>query len=167
MKKLLSLLTLLALTSGAFAQTSDPAKLALAREAIAAMQVDRMLDGMTDQIKQMAAQQGQLPATATAEQRKQFETFMGKVTDLAMQEVKAVVAKMDVVYAEVYSEAELKAIVAFFSTPEGKSMLGKQPQVMNRLMPLMQEMQGSLGPKLQALAEEFEKQVKGDAAANP
>lgn len=47
MKTLRLFFVLLACASGAFAQESDAAKRALAREVIAASQVDKMLDGMT------------------------------------------------------------------------------------------------------------------------
>jgi hypothetical protein len=164
MKKILFLLSLCAFASGALAQ-DNAAKQALAREAIAAMQVDKMLDNMAGQIRQMAMQRAQLPPTATAEQRARFDVFMGRVTDLAMAEVKTMITRLDVIYAEVYTEAELKAIVSFFNTAEGKSMLAKQPQVMTRLMPLMQEMQAAMLPKLQKLAQDFEAENRAAAAA--
>jgi len=165
MKKILFLVSLLALGTSAFAQEPTPAQLALARETIAAMQVDKMLDGMAGQIKQMAMQRAQLPASATPEQRQRFDVFMGRVSDLAMVEVKTMVTKLDVIYAEVYSEAELKAITGFFNTTEGKSMLAKQPQVMTRLMPLMQQLQQAMAPKLQKLAQEFDAEIKAEQAA--
>ena len=168
MKKILFLLSFLALGMGASAQEpapADAAKLALAREAIAAMQVDNMLNGMAGQIKQMAMQRAQLPATATPAQRARFDTFMGRVSELALTEVKTIVAKLDGIYAEVYSEAELTAITAFFSTAEGKSMLAKQPQVMTRLMPMMQQLQQAMLPKLQQLAQEFDAEMKAEQAA--
>jgi hypothetical protein len=164
MKKILFLLSLCALAPGAFAE-ENAAKQALAREAIAAMQVDKMLDNMAGQIRQMAMQRAQLPPTATPEQRARFDAFMGRVTDLAMTEVKSMVTRLDVIYAEVYTEGELKAIVTFFNTAEGKSMLAKQPQVMTRLMPLMQEMQAAMLPKLQKLAQDFEAENRAAAAA--
>jgi len=165
MKKLLFVLTLCALGTGAIAQEPNAARQALAREAIAAMQVDKMLDNMAGQIKQMAMQRAQLPPTATAEQRQQFDTFMGRVTDLAMSEVRTMVSRLDSIYADVYTEAELKAIIGFFTTPEGKSMLAKQPQVMTRLMPLMQEMQQAMLPKLQKLAQDYEAEMRASSAA--
>lgn len=164
MKKLL--LPLAFLLGAATGLAEDNAtKLALAREAISAMKADRTLDSMSGMLRQVATQQAQLPATATPAQRAQFEAYMAKVMDLAMSEAKTMISKMDVAYAEVYSEAELKAIIAFFKSPEGESMMAKQPQVMARIMPLMQEMQQSMGPKLQALIEEFKGQMAASEAA--
>ncbi len=152
-KLLLALLALLALSSGAFAQ-ADPAKLALAREVIAAMQVDKMFDGMANQMKQMASQMSPLSADATAEQLAAATALHDKIMDLTMSSAKGMIAKMDQIYADVYNESELNAMKSFFTSAAGQSMLAKQPQVMAKTMPLIQEMQRELMPKMQQLIQE-------------
>jgi len=54
------LTVLLALATGAFAQDNNAARLALAREAITAMKVDKMFDAMTAQMKQFIDTTGSL-----------------------------------------------------------------------------------------------------------
>ncbi|HVZ66302.1 MAG TPA: DUF2059 domain-containing protein [Lacunisphaera sp.] len=153
MKRYLLLLVSVAVATAA--PTDDhAAKLALARETIAAMHADKMFDAMAAQLKQMAGQLTPLPASATPEQRKKFEEIQAKALDLSMESVKGLMTKMDEVYANVYSEAELQAMKAFFVSPEGQSMLAKQPQVMAQMMPHVQEMQRDLMPKMKQLAEE-------------
>ncbi len=115
-----------ALATGAVAQ-ENPAKLALAREVITAMKADKMFDAMTAQMKQMATSSMAMPPSATPEQKQKFEEFRGKVMDLSMESAKGLIAQMDHIYADVYSEAELQAMKNFFSSPEGQSMLAKQP----------------------------------------
>lgn len=164
MKKSL-LLALLALPMGALAQENaaapaDAAKLALAREVITASQMDKMFDGMAAQMKQISGQMVQLPAEATPEQREAFTTFQGKVMDLSMDMAKDLVANADLIYAKVYSEAELNAMKAFFLSPEGQSMIAKQPQIMALLMPIMQDMQRKLMPQMKALGDEFKVKMK-------
>ena len=153
---------LLALATGAFAQDNNAAKLTLAREAIAAVKADKMFDSMMAQMKQMSAQMASsaLPPQATPEQRKKFDEFQGKIMDLSMESAKGMLAQMDQIYADVYSEAELKAMVAFFKSAEGQSMLAKQPQIMQRMMPLMQSMQRDLMPKMKELTTQFETDMK-------
>ncbi|HEY8994209.1 MAG TPA: DUF2059 domain-containing protein [Lacunisphaera sp.] len=160
MKKIPFLLALLALAVGARAE-ENAAKLALAREAIAAIQADKMFDNMTSQMKQMASYYAKADAAATPEAKQKAEALQNKILDLSMGEAKALVAKMDGIYAAVYSEAELKAMVAFFKSPEGQSMMAKQPQIMAQMMPLVQEMQKNLMPKIQKLVEE----TKAESAA--
>ena len=148
------LLGLALLGTPALALEDNVTKLGLAREAINAMQVDKMFESMGVQLKQMVLQQTPIPADATPEQRKQFDELIGKVMDLSMSEAKGLMQKVDVIYAEVYSEAELRAMVAFFNSAEGKSMLEKQPKIMAGMMPLVEEMQQKLMPKVKKLVDE-------------
>lgn len=151
MRKSLLLLALLAFCSLAFAQNENAAKLALAREVIAAVQADKALDAMLGQLKQMATQSAAIPPDATPEQRAKAEKLQTAILDLSMQSAKKLITQLDHLYADVYSEAELKAMKAFFTSPEGKGMIEKQPQVMARMMPMMQQMQQELLPQIQAL----------------
>ncbi|MBP6508588.1 MAG: DUF2059 domain-containing protein [Opitutaceae bacterium] len=162
------LLATFAFSIGAFAQ-ENTAKLTLAREAIAAMHVDKMFDAMAAQMKQMTAQMvnDKLPPQATPEERKILEEFQGKTMDLSMELAKGMIAKMDQVYADIYSEAELQAMITFFKSPEGQSMLEKQPQVMQRIMPLVQSMQRDLAPKIQPLIDEMKVKLQAARAAEP
>jgi uncharacterized protein len=157
------LLLLAALATGVFAQETapaaepaktDPAKLALAREVIAVMKADRMFDSMAMQMKQGAAQIAAVPPDATPEQRQKATELQDKIVELSMAAAKEMIGKMDQIYADVYTEAELTAMKTFFSSPEGQSMLAKQPQIMAHVMPLVQEMQRTLIPKVQKLVQD-------------
>ncbi len=165
------LLLLAALATGVFAQIPaptpapsstpapapapvDPAKLALAREVIAVMKADRMFDSMANQMKQGAAQLTAVPPDATPEQRQKATELQAKIVELANAAAKDLIDKMDEIYADVYTEAELHAMKTFFSSPEGQSMLAKQPQIMAHVMPLVQDMQRTLIPKIQKLVED-------------
>lgn len=154
MKALKPILLLLLFIPGLHAEVTET-KLALAREAIAAVQADKMFDAMGAQLKQLAIQQVRVPLSATPEERANVQVFLDKVTDLSMNEAKAMMDKLDVVYAEVYTEEELRAMVAFFNSPEGQSMMNKQPEVMARVIPMAQEMQRKILPEIQKLAEEL------------
>ncbi|MEO7598850.1 MAG: DUF2059 domain-containing protein [Opitutus sp.] len=150
MKKTTLFLALLAFASGAFAEET-PAKLALAREVISALQADKMIDGMMGQLKQMAAQTSNVPTTATPEQRAKAEKLQTEIMELSMNSAKKLIGQMDQLYAEIYSETDLKAMKGFFTSPEGRSMISKQPQLMQRMMPMMQQMQQELQPQIQSL----------------
>ena len=163
MKKPLLLLASLALFTGAVAQ-ENPTTLALAREVISIMKADQMFDNMAAQMKQMASQVATPPPGATPEQMKQSAELQAKIMDLSMAAAKGMIAKMDHLYAEVYNETELKAMKEFFSSAAGQSMLSKQPQVMGKIMPLVQEMQRDLMPKIKQLVDEAKAK---QAAATP
>lgn len=131
---------------------ADDVKLTLAREVIQAMHADKMFDSMSAQMQQMAALS--VPAVGTPEQQAHAKQIQAKIMALSLESAKATLSKMDSIYADVYSEAELKAMKAFFTSPEGQSMLQKQPQIMQRMMPLIQEMQRDLRPKIMQLIQE-------------
>lgn len=154
MKPTKVLLTLLALSSSSFAQDTSP-KLRIAREVISAMQSDKMFEGVAAQMKQMAIV-AKSPAADTPEQRKKDEVLQGKIMDLSLNFAKEMMSKMDQIYADVYTEAELNAMKAFFTSPEGRAMSAKQPAVMAQMMPLVQEMQRELAPKITALIKDSE-----------
>ena len=159
--KIIRLLPLLAaLATGALAQTPaapatpDPAKLALAREVIAVMKADKMFDSMAAQMKESAAQITTVAPDATPEVKQKAAALQAKIVELSAAAAKDMIAKTDLIYADVYTEAELHAMKTFFSSPEGASMLAKQPQIMQHIMPLVQDMQRTLFPKVQQLVDE-------------
>jgi len=147
----------------------DARKLALAHDTIRAMQAEKGIEAMGTRIKQMALQMsGLAPAAATPEQKAQAERIQSRITDLSTEALNGLLGKMDELYAEGYSEAELQATKTFFSSPEGKALLSKQPQLMQRFGPLVQQMQREIMPKIQAIvAEEKAAQEKAAAAAAP
>lgn len=143
-----------------------PAMVELARKVIKATQMDRMFDQMSAQMQQMAAQSMGLSApNQTPAQKEAAMKYMGEVMKLSMDSAKALMADFDLIFAEVYSEAELKAMLAFYESAEGKSMLQKQPQIMQHLMPLIQNMQKDLMPKIQQIAQKAKEEAAKAAAA--
>lgn len=132
----------------------SPAQLELARQVIKASQFDKVFDQMGVQMQQMAAQAMNLSSPDMTPAKKEAATkVLGEVMKLATESTKAMLDKVDTIYAEVYSEAELKAMLGFFDSAEGKSMLSKQPLIMQRMMPFVRSMQQELGPKIQQIVE--------------
>ena len=158
------LLALVALSTGAFAQET-PATLALAREVIAITKADQSFDNIAAQLRQSAGMMITPPPGATPEQVKKAGEVQAKIMDISMAAAKGMIAKMDHIYADVYNESELRAMKVFFSSPAGQSMLSKQSQLMSRLMPLMQEMQRDLVPKIKQVIEEAKTPAPAPAPA--
>jgi len=150
MKKSLLILSLFAFTTAVFAEEANP-KLALAREVITALQADKVVDGMLTQLKQMAKQSTPISPDATPEQKAKAEKIQSDIMEITMAAAKKMIGQLDQLYAEVYSESELQAMKSFFSTPEGKSMISKQPELMKKMMPLIQQMQQELMPQVQSI----------------
>jgi hypothetical protein len=161
-KKIPFVILCLALISSLHA--AEPGQLELARKVIKATQFDRVFDQMGAQMQQMAMQSmNQSAPNQTPAQKEAATKVLDEIMKLSMDSAKAMLEKVDVIYAEVYSEAELKAMLTFFDSPEGKSMLQKQPQVMQHMMPLVQGMQKELMPKIQQIVQKAK--AEADAAA--
>jgi uncharacterized protein len=170
MKKILSLALCIALLpalkADGPADAPDPANIDLAHQVIKAMHADRMFDQMAAQMQQMAAQSINLnSANLTPQQKALAEKMTAQITALSMDAAKGLLGKMDLIYAQVYSGAELKAMKAFFESPEGMSMIQKQPQIMQKLMPYAQAMQKDLGPKIQKIIQDARSEENAQAAA--
>jgi len=63
-------------------------------------------------------------------------------------------------FSTVYTVEELKAIVAFYKSPVGQSMLKKQPMLMQKSMQIAQSKIESLLPELKKMTEDFAASVK-------
>lgn len=148
MNKLLLTLLLAASIIPGFA--ADEKKLQLARDVIKATQADKMFEQMTEQFQQMAAGSTE---NLSAEDKAKAEKVQKEVVALTMNSVKDLMKRMDAVYADVYTEAELVAMKTFFESEVGRSMLSKQPQLMQKMMPMVMEMQQTLVPQIQAIVE--------------
>lgn len=171
MRKLLSAATAALLisaagVSGAHAQTTTPpiesatpAKLALIQRLDKAMNFDSMMNTMMSSMMpaMIDAQRKAHPGLTDAQAK--------AVTDVAINVLQKYTPKMKdamyKVYAETFSEDELKSIVEFYESPNGQAVLHKMPVVMQKFMPAMTamvpqmqaDMQQQLCEKLKCPAE--------------
>ncbi len=85
---------------------------------------------------------------------------MQKMMDLFMKEISWDNLKEDYIsiYAETFTEEELKGLVTFYKSPVGRKFIEKQPELMKRTMEISQEKMMELIPKMQELAKEMEEQ---------
>ena len=130
-------------------------KEALAGELLKAMDFQGQLEKSMDVIKQAMPQQMEqnrkmMGITNTAASSS-YEDGFGQVfeTIFSSPEWKQMEHEMALIYAEVFTEKEMTSLIAFFSTPEGKSYVQKQPEIMKRSMALNQKMMMTIMPRLQ------------------
>jgi hypothetical protein len=135
----------------AVAHGAEAERLQLAREVIEASQASKMLDSMTGQLQQMVAAQLKGGGNLTPEKLAKVQAAQEEVIAFTMASSKAMLAKLDQIYADVYTEEELQAMKTFFLSKGGRAMIVKQPALMQRMMPLITEMQQSMMPKVQEI----------------
>jgi uncharacterized protein len=139
-------------------KAEDKSKEEYAKEIIALTDVGKILDQVMAQIKQM---QGQMMAQAgipESEKEKAME-LQNKLQALITGafDMKKIEPQFIDIFTSVYTIEELKAISDFYKTPEGKSMLQKQPQVVQKSMQVAQNIVQGLIPEIQKLVEETKK----------
>jgi hypothetical protein len=163
MKNSFLLLAVLPLAAGAFAQ-ENATRLALARDVVSVTKAAQAFDNMAAQLRQSANMIINPAPGAPAEQVKKAGEIQARVLEVSTAASKDMTAKVEHTYAEVYTEPELRAMKVFFSSPAGQSMLTKQGQLMSRLVPLTQEMQRDLPPKIRQIIEEAKMPAPAPAA---
>ena len=117
---LLSLALVLACAAPALAQDPSPARLRAAGELVDAMNMQKMMDETA--VATMKAQIAQQPVLA------QFEDILRETLQKAMkwEEVRGDFVR---IYAETYTEDELRQLRTFYQTPLGQRVLATMPEV--------------------------------------
>lgn len=108
----------------------SPQALALIRRVINALHVEESMAPMMNNIMQVQVQQivAQNPKL-TDQQKRQIADALGEVVTETLKEgmMSELMEKFIPVYAEVFSEDELRAMAEFYESPVGQSIMRKMP----------------------------------------
>jgi hypothetical protein len=143
-----------------FNATADE-KTDLAEKIISLTNMNRMLEQTKEQVLQMESQmmdQFDIPA----DQKAAAAAFRKKLTEKTF-EIMSFDNMHDeyaALFAEVFTLDELKGLVAFYESPVGRSMIEKQPVIIQRAMQITQKRMAVLVPEIQKMAKEFEASLK-------
>jgi hypothetical protein len=151
------------------AQKEMQKKEKLASELMAAMQVKKQMSKSIDLVKKMQIDMLK-SMTQDINNQQLAMKVQSKVFDIVEKEMSWDNFKQDVIkiYAEVYSEKELKDLVDFFKSPAGQSYIEKAPELQRRMMPIMQQKIMQIMPKVKAATKELiETEVKKQKKAKP
>jgi hypothetical protein len=135
----------------------DPERLALAKQLLESMHAETMLQGMMRQLFASMPMVGGGSPKQSAELHQMNES-MGAALATIMPDM---VHAQAVVYAQTFSAQELKDAITFYSSPSGRALMAKLPEVTQRMMPAI----WPLMPKLvDAWATDYCTHVKCDEA---
>ncbi len=156
MKYLLASVLMLAATLPCLAD--DASKAQKIEEMLTLTKADKLIDQVFDQINNaVKAQLNSLPLSPDMDpQRRQMAMDVQKQLmdllrrKLAWDKMKPLYVR---IYSESFSEEEVSAIIAFYTTPAGKSMLEKLPLVMSKSMEMVQPMMKDIMPEVQRIIE--------------
>jgi uncharacterized protein len=165
--------------NGCGAKTQDASRRALAEQLLNEMDMKGTVEKSFAMMKKMMPAQlkaAELPkgkadtSSTPSDATKQTAKAMDKMMDTMAQELSWEKMKEDyiTIYAETFTEDELKGAVAFYKSPAGKAFSQKQPEVMRRSMELSQRMMLKFMPKIQAMTKDaIDAQMKGLKRASP
>jgi hypothetical protein len=66
------------------------------------------------------------------------------------------------IYVTVFSEDELKGMLAFYKSPVGQAVISKMPAVMQQSMALMQKRVPGLQEQIIKISEELDEEIKAE-----
>lgn len=156
---------------GTAAMAADAARTDLANELVKVMDLEGQMQRSMEMIKKqmpgnIAMQQKAMGMTNEAATKMAADAY-AKSFDAIFSgpEFKELQGQMATIYAEVFTEDELKGAIDFFQTPAGKAFVEKQPQVMERSLRLNQQFMMKVMPRLQQQMMEMRKSAGAPPAA--
>jgi hypothetical protein len=158
--------------AGAYANAQEKTRQELAEELMTLTNAKQNIEQSFAQIKQMMVSQIQKMATPAGEAgaaKEKLAQEMNQMMDLIGKELSWDNMKDDYInlWADVYTDQELKDIIAFYKTPSGQAMVKKQPELMKRSMEVSQKVMAKIMPKIQAMAKDMEESMKPAAPPQP
>jgi hypothetical protein len=136
------------------------------------MNYDRMKGEMLKQMRESAEMMAEAEAGGRLDdkQREALQRSLARQMDMVEQMLdwKAVAPIYRKVYGETFDAAEVQAIIDFYGSPAGRSIMEKMPQAMGRTMQEMQPLMKSMFERMQReLRNEVKDIVDGDDKAVP
>jgi hypothetical protein len=156
------LLLLLFFSTAAFAA---PASESSIRELLAVTRAEKLLDtmlGQFDTVRKNAVQLALAGNSPSPEEQQSIDRMTRKTIGLLQAELTW--EKLEPVYLRLYqdsfSEEEVQAMLDFYRSPAGQSVIGKMPVLMQRSMAEVQAMLAALTPKMQKILQDFAAEMK-------
>ena len=170
MKRWIAVLVVVLAVAPCGARADDASKQAKVKELFATMRMDHMLDQMMRSIQgEVKAMARETPGAEqmTPAQQKLTQDFMDKSMKVVNDSVgwAALEPAYVKLYATTYSEEEIDGILAFYKSPVGQTMLAKTPELSAGGMQIVHARMGDFQPKLQALQQEYMKELAATAPA--
>lgn len=120
------------------------------------MDAEKMIDSLYTQIDQLYAKMAE-DLNVEKEDRPVFERYMQKLSALMREEMtwEKMKGPITEIYVTHYTEDEIDALLAFYSSEAGRSILKKMPAVLRDSMQISQNMLVRFMPRMRALVQEM------------
>ncbi len=153
--------------NGCNANAQEDSRRVLAEQLLNEMNMKETVEKSFDMVKKMipaqmakmkpATKGGNTPSGAAKSRDEAMTKVMDKTMDMVAQELSWEKMKDEYIsiYAETFTEEELRGALAFYKSPAGKAFIRKQPAVMEQSMKLGQKRVLQIMPKIQAMSKEM------------
>jgi len=138
MKKTIALIVIGLTVLISSAQAQEDTKLTLSEKLLTVMEMQKTIEQSFGAVKNMIPNQENAPPEAQ------------QVVDMIIKELSWDNIKADYIklYADIFTEDELKGLINFYESPIGKAYIKKQPELTQKSMMLSQKMIMKVMPKL-------------------
>ncbi len=144
-----------------WANAQEDTRRATAEELLNVMNVKESIEQSFAMVKKMIpAQMAQMKqATGETNIPSNVSSQTDKMMDMMAEELSWNKLKDGYIalYAEIFTDEEMKGLIAFYKSPVGQAFVQKQPEVMKRSMELSQKLMMQIMPKIQAMSKELKK----------
>lgn len=168
MKKFTALLLAgsLLFCAGAPASAQDDNRRKLVEELLILTNVKENVQELSQRLKDMQMaqiEQMDLPPEKAEEARQ----LQDQIMTILFEELSWDQMKEDFIelYASVFTEEEIKAMLGFYRSPAGQKLNRKMPEIMEKSMVISQKHVRRAAPRVQGVLEEFMKENQADAGA--
>lgn len=133
----------------------------LAKELMELTNMGQMIEQVNVQAKQMG-QDIMAQFDIPEDQKEKAAEFQGRLYDKIFETMsfKEMENEYIELFTSVYTVEELKGIVDFYKSPVGKSLIKKQPMIIQRAMAISQNKMSVLLPEIEKMAKEFSSTLK-------
>jgi uncharacterized protein len=161
MKRTIVVIAAALVLTGWSAGAQDASRRILADELLTMMNMPKTFEKSMEMIKQMIpAQVEEMAKSSGGAADAAAKVSAQTVKLMAMMEKEWTWEKVKGeyvgLYAEMFTEDELKGVISFYKTPAGMAFINKQPELVKRSMELSRKMMNEIVPKIQELIKEVE-----------
>ncbi len=125
--------------------------------------VKKMIPGQMEKMGEMTGQKKDPAAmAAAADQQTSMIDMIAK--EMSWDNMKDEFVNL---YAETFTEEELKGLIEFYQSPAGRKFIEKQPELMRRSMEMNQRVMMKIMPKIQEMQQQQMMKMRAPGAGAP
>lgn len=134
---------------------------AIIEEILQVTKADQMMKPIYAQMRSLMEKQF-VQMGASEDLQPILKKYINKIFDVTEQSLSWQVLKNDMIaiYAQTFTEGELRGMLAFYKSPVGQSVIDKLPAVAQQSMAIVQKHMPEMQPKLLKVSEEFAEELK-------